>query len=412
MTLDTAPLGAGVRRARWAVGALFATNGLVFANVLPRYPEIKATLDLSNAALGSAIAAFPLGALLAGLLAGRVIERWTSARTSVVCTLAMIVFVFGVGVAPSWLALAAVLFCAGAMDSMIDIANNAHGLRIQRRYGRSIINSLHGVWSVGAVVGGVIGSAAAGLGIPLPWHLGVTAVLFAGIALLCGRGLLPGSDAEERRAATAEHLDRRWLTPALGLRLLGLGAIAATGAAVEDSGSSWGALYLTGTVGAPVALAGLAFIALQAAQTAGRFAGDPLVTRFGPRAVARSGAVLAVVGMGTALAFPGLVPTVIGFGLAGWGIAVLIPMAMHAADELPGLPAGAGLTLVGWITRIGFLLSPPLVGLIADAASLRVGLAVVPVAALAVIGLSQLLPSRDRPVGVRAPASPSGASGG
>src|SRR5688572_2595759 len=62
------------RRARVAVSALFLTNGAVFANLLPRYPEIKTDLALTNAAYGAVAAAFPAGALVAGLAAGVVIR--------------------------------------------------------------------------------------------------------------------------------------------------------------------------------------------------------------------------------------------------------------------------------------------------------------------------------------------------
>ena len=49
-----------VRRARYAVGATFAVNGMTFADLVPRYPEIVADLGLDNAAFGAAVAAWPL----------------------------------------------------------------------------------------------------------------------------------------------------------------------------------------------------------------------------------------------------------------------------------------------------------------------------------------------------------------
>jgi hypothetical protein len=67
---------------------------------------------------------------------------------------------------------------------------------------------------------------------------------------------------------------------------------------------------------------------------------------------------------------------------------------MHAADELPGLPTGAGLTVVSWLLRIGFLVAPPVVGLVADATSLRVGLLVVPLAGLVILAGAGALPRR------------------
>jgi hypothetical protein len=109
--------------------------------------------------------------------------------------------------------------------------------------------------------------------------------------------------------------------------------------------------------------------------------------------------------MGLALAFPTTVTTLIGFGAAGLGVATLVPAAMHTADELPGLPPGFGLTVVTWLMRLGFLASPPVVGLIADATSLRVGLLLVPLAGIAVVGLSGLLAGRVRATVINEPAN-------
>jgi hypothetical protein len=110
--------------------------------------------------------------------------------------------------------------------------------------------------------------------------------------------------------------------------------------------------------------------------------------------VARAGGVIAAVGMGTALALPSIPGTILGFAAAGLGVATLVPAAMHAADELPGLRPGTGLTMVSWLMRVGFLVSPPVVGAIADAASLRAGLFVVPLAGLLVLALSPVLARR------------------
>jgi hypothetical protein len=98
--------------------------------------------------------------------------------------------------------------------------------------------------------------------------------------------------------------------------------------------------------------------------------------------------------MGLALSVPTVIGSVIGFGLAGLGVATLIPAAMHAADELPGFRPGAGLTIVSWLLRLGFLLSPPVVGAIADASSLRLGLLVVPLAGLLVMVFARVLSTK------------------
>jgi MFS family permease len=176
--------------------------------------------------------------------------------------------------------------------------------------------------------------------------------------------------------------------------LAALVLIATAGALVEDAGSSWSAIYLSDSLGAVTTVAGLGFVALTGAQFIGRLLGDRLVDRLGQRAVARAGGVITAVGMGTALLVPSVPGTILGFAAAGLGVATLVPAAMHAADELPGLLPGTGLTMVSWLMRVGFLVSPPVVGAVADAASLRAGLFVVPLAGLLVLALAQVLAKR------------------
>jgi len=398
-----------VRRARVAVGILFFTNGAIFANLLPRYPSIKAELGLTNVEFGAAVAASPLGALIAGLAAGVLIRRYRSARVAVAATVVASIGILLAGLAPGWLVLAMALFLAGAMDSITDVAQNSHALRVQRLYGRSIINSFHAVWSIGAVAGGLMGAAAAQIGLPLLLHLSISAVVFSALAVLSLMWLLTGPEPEpgeggaahaHEPAADPEGGVARGASPrALGLVakygvLLALVVIASGGAIVEDAGSTWSAIYLSRDLGASAFVAGLGFISLQGMQFIGRMLGDRMVDRFGQRAVARLGGVLVLAGMGGALAFPGVVGTIVGFGVAGFGVATLIPAAMQAADELPGFRPGTGLTIVGWLLRLGFLVSPPVVGAIADASSLRFGLLFIPAAGLLVLVFSRVLATR------------------
>lgn len=407
MTVRTGPVPSVTdRRARIAVAALFFTNGAVFANLVPRFPQIKADLDLSNAAYGLAIAAFPAGAIVAGVAAGVLIRRFGSSRVAVggmVLTAAGVVLA---GLAPTVVAFAGALLVAGGVDAVTDVAQNAHGLRVQRRYRRSIINSFHAVWSIGAVTGGSMAAGAIALGLSRGVHLAITGAFFGIVALVALRFCLPGrdDDATERTSPPAPEgtTTRRRVGFRTAVVLAALVLIANSGTVVEDAGASWGAVYLSGSLGVAVAVASWAYIALVGAQFIGRMLGDRLVDRFGQRAVARVGGLLVAAGMGLALAYPTVPGTIAGFAVAGFGVATLVPAAMHEADELPGLKAGTGLTVVSWLMRLGFLLSPPIVGAVADLTSLRVGLLVIPLAGLAVLALSGVLSSdghssRDSP---------------
>jgi MFS family permease len=372
---------------------LFFANGALFANVVPRFPDVKDGLLLSNTSFGTAIAAYGLGALVVGLLAGYLVSRWGSARIAPLSTIGISVNLVLLAIAPTWLALAVVLFAAGSLDAVADVANNAHGLRVERSHGRSILNSLHGVWSIGAVLGGAMGAAAAGLGIPLIWHLAVAAGLFAAVALVASRFVLPGRDdtdpvGKDQGAVGSRHPSRRRIARSV----VALGLVAAMAQLMEDAGATWSAVYLREDLGAAAAVAGLGFIALQATQTFGRLVGDRLVTRYGDRAVARGGAAIAGIAMALALAVPTPVTTIMAFAAVGLGIGTLIPASLRTVNEIAGLPTGVGLALVGTIERFAILAAPAFIGVAADAFGLRVGLLAIPLAAVVVLVLSRALP--------------------
>ncbi|MFD0773788.1 MFS transporter, partial [Streptomonospora algeriensis] len=205
MAVEQAVPGADLqaRRARLAVVVLFLANGFAYANIVPWLPVIKSQLELSNTELGTGIGAMPLGALVTGMLAGPLIARFGSGRVAVGSGLVLACVLPIVATAPAWWVFASGMLCLGWMDAWMDSAMNSHGLRVQRRYGRSIINTFHGIWSIAAVGGGLVGSAMAGWGVPITVHIAVvTAVLIAGV-LVIARGLLPGPETEEPAAAPA-----------------------------------------------------------------------------------------------------------------------------------------------------------------------------------------------------------------
>lgn len=394
----------GIRRARWAVTLVFMTNGALMANIIPRYPAMRESLGLTYLDFGFAAAAFPVGAIVFGLLASVVIRRFGSARVAVSGTILLSIGMLFAGLAPAWIFLATALFMAGAMDAITDVAQNAQGLRVQKLYGRSILNSFHAAWSVGAVVGGAMGAAAAALAVPLGLHLAMSGILFSGLSILSYRFMLRGPEpalaadlVANSAADTATHTAQPAVatsptSPHLRLSLwwplAALGIVAMVATIVEDSGITWSTFYLTDSLKAASAVTGLGLIAFLSAQFVGRVTGDAVVNRFGQRAVTRAGASVIVIGMGLSLAFPSTIGSIAGFAAAGLGVATLVPAAMHAADELAGFRAGSGLTIVTWLMRLGFLLSPLIVGGIADIYGLRTGLVLVPLVGLIILAMS------------------------
>lgn len=389
-----------LRRARLGVSLIFMTNGILIGNLAPRLPDIREGLDLSYGGLGVAMAMWPIGSLGLGLLAGALIRRFRSSRVAVVSMIASALAMLMGGSTSSVIVFGAALFVVGVTDAWVDVAQNSHGLRVQRLYGRSINNAFHAMWSLGAVLGGLMGGLAAGMEVPVRWHFVGMAVLVVAMNLVAYRLLLKGPEPQDivehgADEAAMPHTSRlRRMPGRLWLVLLALSLIAIGGGWAEDAAATWSASYLRDELSASATIAALGFVSLQGFQFIGRLTGDRMIDRFGQRAVARAGGALVVLGMGLALAFPSVWGTIAGFGAAGIGIATIIPGAFHAADEMPGLKAGTGLTVVSWLLRLAFLLSPPIVGLIADATSLRVGLAIMPVLGVVVFLLAGVMAPR------------------
>ena len=388
-----------LRRARLGVSLLFLVNGAMWANFVPRLPEIRERLDVGYTAFGMAVGFGTVGGIALGLVAASFVRRFGSARVAAVALALQSLAVFGAATSHSVWLFAGFLFLNGALDANTDVAQNAQGMGIQRAIKRSIINSLHAMWSAGAALGGLLGVAAIGLGLGITTHALIACSLFLAVAFAAHRLMLgPGTgiDKEQAHTTPADGGQRRLFAsraPLVAVGMLGLVAIA--GAAVEDAGFTWSSSYLKDELGSSGEIAGMGLVGLMTLHFIGRISGDRLVDRFGERAVARTGGAITAVGMALALAWPTVPGTIIGFSLAGLGVATTVPAAFAASDDIPGLKHGTGITLVSWMLRISFMAGPPLVGFIGDHVSLRVGLLSVPLAGLAVVFLAASLRGRD-----------------
>lgn len=400
----TRPSPAVVSRARWAVATLFALNGATFASMVPRYPDIIDKLEMSHTVFGLVLALGPLGAMLSGPFTGMLLKRVPSARLATDAQLVTLLIVGLVLTAPAIWVFALGFALYSVFDVYTDVGQNAHGLRVQREAGRSLINGFHAFWSFGAMLGGLLGAVLASWDVSLQWHAVIVIVLLAIVNLVVRSRLLPGPDtrpedevspdesataAGEAGEAPARRIPKGvWVFAALGL-------VAAAGASIEDAGFTWSTLYL-GELGAPAGLAGAGVVVLMAAHTLGRLTGDRLVDRFGEQHVVRIGCAAATVALLAALLWPSIPLTLVAFAIAGWGVAAVVPAAFHAADNVPGLGHGVGLSIVNLMLRAAFIIGPPLVGRISDLVDLRTALFVMPLATVAVVLLTPVLAPRRR----------------
>ena len=373
-------------RARAGVSLVFLANGLGFANLVPRFPEIVEELGLSKSAFGQAVAAASVGALVAGLAASWLISRLTSAKVASLGMLVVALALLGAGLARSWLVLAICLLVVGGTDSIVDVAQNAHGLRVQRRWGASIVTSFHASWSLGAVLGAAMGQALAGAGVGVGTHMVLTAVVLLVLStgpLLAG-WFLPGHDRADREPDEIKEFDNapqvrpatssRRVGPVTILVLLVVGLLCAASMFPEDVAMNWSSLLLSDQ-GAGAGHVGLGLVALQGTMIVGRLVGDRIIDAVGQRAVIAWGGALVTLGMSIAFLLSSVPGTLLGMAISGAGCAVAVPVTYSAADDVEGLPPGLGLTIVSWLARLAGLLAPPVVGRLADDHGLWVALA-------------------------------------
>ena len=373
-------------RARAGVSLVFLANGLGFANLVPRFPEIVEELGLSKSAFGQAVAAASVGALVAGLAASWLISRLTSAKVASLGMLVVALALLGAGLARSWLVLAFCLLVVGGTDSIVDVAQNAHGLRVQRRWGASIVTSFHASWSLGAVLGAAMGQAMAGAGVGLGTHMVLTAVvlLVLSVGPLLAGWFLPGHDRDDRDPDQIKEPDDapevrpatppRRVRPVTALVLIVVGLLCAASMFPEDVAMNWSSLLLS-EQGAGAGHVGLGLVALQGTMIVGRLVGDRIIDAVGQRAVIAWGGALVTLGMSIALLVSSVPGTLLGMAISGAGCAVAVPVTYSAADDVEGLPPGLGLTIVSWLARLAGLLAPPIVGRLADDHGLWVALA-------------------------------------
>lgn len=368
------------------VALMFATNGISVSSILPWYPTVQKQWELTEWVFGLMVTAVALGSLAAAALPAWAERTFGARPTMVGGTAATAGLLVAVGLAPGPWFLAAVLFLFGAIDALIDVSQNVAAVRVENEMGRSIMSSFHACWSLGAVAGGIGGTAAAVAGVNMAVHLSIVTVIQMILVVVSARliGDIDSVPAPDPAAGPAEEKTSR-ITGRVILVALPAAIVATSGTIVEDVGNNWAPLSASTLTSVSVAAAGTAYIVLFAAQMVGRFLGDPLINRFGRVAVAKAGGVSIALG-GLAVVFATHpAPLYVGYALAGWGCATLVPSAYAASAMLPGIAQSTGMTVVSWMMRTGFTATSPVIGMIATATSLRTALVLLPIMGVAVV---------------------------
>ena len=397
-----------------ATAVVFALNATIIGSWVSRLPATRDRLDLDPRAIGLVLLMMGLGSLSAMPFVGRIAARWSSRPVVVVAATLCAVCLAGLSVTPNGVATGAVLFALGAGYGSWDVAMNIHGSYVDRSSGRDYMPRYHGSWSIGLAVGAGLGALAAGIGLSLTAHFAIAALVGCGGSIAVAvrlfrddRGPAVASAAADRpvvaadadRAASASDAppdaDAGRVPRLLSRRLVLIGVITLCGCLLEGAAADWVALYLTDERGATAALAALAYGIWAAAMALSRFSGTTLIERLGrARAIRTAGAVV-LVGVVATLAMPGVYGAMAGVVFWGAGVALVFPAAMSAGGETPGRAAD-GIAAVSTIGYGGFLVGPPLIGLIAHEIGLGRALWILPVLCVGILLLAPVVaPPRD-----------------
>ncbi|MFI6289644.1 MFS transporter [Streptomyces sp. NPDC051018] len=348
-------------RARFAVAVVFCVHGAVAGSFATRIPWIQDHTGISAGQLGLALAFPALGASVAMPLAGAISHRF-GARTALRALLALWTLSLTLpALAPNLLTLCTALFAYGATSGMSDVAMNALGVETENRLDRSIMSSLHGMWSVGALIGSAGGTLAAHLGTDARLHHALAAAVLTVIGLIACQGVL------DLRGEPGEEPPPRFALPprsAVIIGAVGFCAVFAEGASLD-----WSAVYLRDVLDTSPGLAAASTTAFALTMAVARLAGDRIVDRFGPVRTVRTGGVVATAGGLMVVLAPHPALTMAGFGCIGLGVAVVVPLAFAAAGRSGPRPSQA-IAGVATITYTSSLIAPSAIGAVADATSL------------------------------------------
>jgi predicted MFS family arabinose efflux permease len=428
-----------LRRAALATALVFAVNGFLLASWVSRLPATRDRLGAGAAELGLVLLAPGIGSLLSMPFSGRWCRRFGSRAVVAATTVAGCATLVLLAVVPTLVGLGLALFVWGSFYGSWDVAMNVHGSAVEQHAAREWMPRYHACWSVGGIAGATFGALAAHTALPLALHFALVAVACTALVALALRsfiedraavgeggvgvaaawvevgdppatlgapgaphppGPVPGPPVGERspsadggRGVVHSPWPGQGGGRVLTGRLLLVGVVTLCATTLEGAAADWLALFLTDERGATGSLAALGYAVFAVAMAGGRFSGTAVAERLGRDGAVRVGGLVSFVGVLLTVLGPGLVGAYAGAALWALGVCLVFPAAVSAGGEAPERPADAiaAVTTVGYG---GFLVGPPLIGLLAEQVGLGRALLVLCVLAGGIAALAPAVRSR------------------
>ncbi|WP_196258366.1 MFS transporter [Pelagibacterium limicola] len=348
----------GLRTDRIAVSVLFLVNGFLIGSWAPKIPLLMHRLEIGETIMGLLILAFGVGSVTMMPVIGAMTAKYGSAPVLRVVSVVVLPLLLVITLLPELWMVAIIIVLFGGFIGGMDVAMNANAVAVEKRMAKPIMSSCHGFWSLG----GLIGAGSGGLLIGTFGEIG-HAIIFTIAATLAIVLILPWIARDHTTAATREATPLRF--PRSPLPYL-VGLMALFSMLPEGTILDWSAHFLQKELDASIEKAALGFAAFSGTMAVMRFLGDAIRERLGAILTLRICTGIAMIGMVIGSLAPTADLAIAGFAFAGLGIANMVPIAFSAAGNLPGVPAGIGLSIVTVMGYSGILVAPSVIGFLAE----------------------------------------------
>jgi len=375
-TLSTLSTPFSKTQVRIAVSVFFFCQGLSFASWASRIPDIKTSLQLSEAGLGSILLALPLGQMLTLPFSGRAVTRFGSKYVLRIAVVGYVVSLTNIGLVTASWQLALALFVFGVFGNLCNISVNTQAVHAEALFERPIMASFHGIWSTAGFSGALIGSLMMRLDMIPYYHFWIVAALVISLMLVFNKYLL--LTPISKTAASFKKI--QWPQG----YLLQLGIIAFCCMSAEGCMFDWSGVYFKQVVQAKGSLVSLGYASFMIMMATGRFVGDWLAQRYSRKKMVQLSGILIFTGMLIAVLFPNLITATLGFLIVGFGVSSIIPMVYSTAGKATHVASGIAIATVSSIGFLGFLMGPPLIGYIAELAGLQYSFVVIAILGLGI----------------------------
>jgi len=368
-------LSANTRIHRIAVSIFFFITGLVVATWASRIPDVKNALHLNDAQLGGVLLAIPVGQIIGLPLSGWLVSKFGSRQLVIAAAIFLPLTLILIGFTVTVWQLVIVLFLFGMWANLVNIAMNTQAVGVESMYGRSIMASFHGLWSLAGFCGAAIGNFFVADDISPLFHFIIIALAAIIMVLISYKNTLPDNGYKQSSVPLFVKPDKAVLL---------LGFIAFCSMICEGAMADWSGVYFQNIVHSSAAYKTLGYVAFAGTMAAGRFAGDRLITKFGVKRILQLSGILIAFGLLLVILFPYLTSAIVGCLLVGFGASCVVPMVYAIAGKSKTMSPGLALAAVSTISFTGFLIGPPLIGFVAEFAGLRFSFAIISLLGLGV----------------------------